>query len=296
MTKKKKKILFFGTPKIAIPSLEIISKLKDYEIISVGVFPDRKIGRKQILKPCAVKEKALELELKIKEINNKNELENFIKKTNFDLAIVIAFGMIFPASILSSNKFINIHFSLLPKYRGASPVQSAILNNETKSGITWQIMSEKLDSGDILFQKTYNISNKKTSDVWQDFAQKTALEFPNFLNNFFTQKLKKIPQNNSKASFCYKFKKEDGKINLKTMTASQIYQKFCAFDVWPGIFIKTSKGNIKLCEISLKKSPISSEIICKDNSKLFLEKIQIPGKKIANALDVFRGNENILKN
>ncbi len=293
MIKAKKKILFFGTPDIAIPSLEIISKIPEYEIIGVGVFPDKKVGRKQILTHCAVKEKALELNLPIIEISDKIELEKFIKKTDFDLAIVIAFGLIFPAGILKSQKFINVHFSLLPEYRGASPVQSSILDGQETSGITWQIMASKLDSGDILFQKEYNIKDQKTSIIWNNFAKKTAQEFPEFLNKYFDQKLKPDPQNEIEATFCGKFIKNDGEINFKTMTAQEVYQKFCAFDVWPGIFTKTSKGNIKLNEISLTSSPTSYEIQCKNNSNISLETIQIPGKKPTNAIDVFRGNKNI---
>ncbi len=294
MNNYKKKILFFGTPNIAIPSLEVISKLTNYKIIGVGVFPDRKVGRKQILTPCAVKEKAVELNLPIIEIPDKNSLVNFIKQTNFDLAIVIAFGMIFPAEILVSKKFINVHFSLLPKYRGASPVQSAILNGEKTSGITWQTMASKLDSGDILQQKTYDITNKTTSKIWEDFAIKTSEEFPNFLNNFFDQKINPISQKEDNATFCGKFQKKDGEICFKSMNAQEIYQKFCAFDPWPGIFIKITNGNLKLNRISLKKTPTSYEIKCKNGSKIFLEKIQLPGKCAANAKDILRNKDIFL--
>ena len=201
--------------------------------------------------------------------------------------------MIFPSQILSSKKFINVHFSLLPKYRGASPVQSAILDGVKASGITWQIMAPKLDSGDILLQKKYNISNEKTSTIWHNFSQKTAQEFPSFLNKYFDHKLKPIPQNQEKATFCGKFQKKDGKINFKTMISEDIYKKFCAFDVWPGIFVKTKKGNIKLNDISLTPSPTSHKITCKNNSKIFLKKIQIPGKKPTPILEVLKGNKHV---
>lgn len=293
MKQPKRKILFFGTPEIAVPSLEKINQIPEYEIIGVCVFPDKKVGRKQILTPCAVKKRAIALDLPIIEVKNKVELQNFVERTKFDLGVVIAFGIIFPASILKSQKFINVHFSLLPKYRGASPVQSAILNSEEKSGITWQIMAPKLDSGDILFQKEYNIANQKTSVLWDSFAHKTAKNFSEFLNKYFDQRLKPQPQNETDATFCGKFEKSDGAISFKKMTAQEIYQKFCAFDVWPGIFVKTLKGNIKIHELSLTQSPTSHSVECKGGSKIFLEKIQIPGKKIAAISDVLKGNKTI---
>lgn len=293
MIEKKKKILFFGTPDIAIPSLETIHAIADYEIIGVGVFPDRKVGRKQLLTPCPVKARAIELNLPIIEISNKNELESIIEKTDFDLAIVIAFGLIFPASILTSRKFINIHFSLLPKYRGASPVQSAILNGETLSGITWQVMATKLDAGDVLFQKEYDITNQRTSSLWEDFSTKTADNFPRFLHQYFKEELIAKPQEPTEATFCGKFEKNDGSVDFKTMTAQAIYQRFCAFDVWPGIFIETSKGHIKLKEISLSSSDNSYEIKCKNDSSLFLQSIQIPGKKAAPINDILLGNKDL---
>jgi len=146
----KKKILFFGTPEIANPSLEKIVSLENYEIVGVAVFPDRKVGRKQLLTPCPVKKRALELNLKIIEIANKEELVELHNNFDFDLGIVIAYGLIFPQEILETGKYVNVHFSLLPLYRGASPVQSAILNNELESGITWQRMVYELDAGNIL--------------------------------------------------------------------------------------------------------------------------------------------------
>ena len=288
-----KKIFFLGTPQIAIPSLEAIHDNPDYDIVGVGVFPDRKVGRKQILTPCPVKKRALELELPVLEIPDKETLVKITKTLDFDIGIVIAFGLIFPAEILVDKKFINVHFSLLPKYRGASPVQSAILDGQKTSGITWQIMAQKLDAGDILYQKSYPLKAKTTATCWEFFATETACEFKNFLDKYFQKQLTAIPQNELEATFCGKCKKSDGEINFKTMTAEAIFTKYKAFDVWPGIFVKTEKGPVKCLTLSCDPLPDSIEVPCKNGTTLFLQMIQIPGKKPGNAKQILQNNPHL---
>lgn len=291
----KKKIFFFGTPEIAIPSLEVIEKLTNYEIVGVGVFPDRKIGRKQILTPCPVKKLAQKLNLKIFEIPNKETLIEIYKIQKFDLGIVIAFGMIFPKEILGDKKFVNVHFSLLPEYRGASPVQTAILNGEKESGITWQTMGFKLDAGSVLFQKKFNIKNQKTSQIWDYFAQKTAHFFPEFLEKYFSQQLSPFSQIENEATFCYKFQKLDGKLFPEKESAKIIYQKFLAFDVWPHVFLQTSKGKLKITNITLKKQKNSFELNCKNNTSIFINKAQLEGKKEMEIFEILKGHPDLFK-
>ncbi len=159
----KKRILFFGTPEIAVPALEILAKNSNIEIVGVGCPGDKKVGRKRILTPCAVKKCAERLGIEVFSVNNKSEVAEIYETIKFDLAIVIAFGVIFPAKILNIPEFgtVNVHFSLLPKLRGASPVQSAILAGKKENGITFQQMVKELDAGDILWQKSWNIVDKK---------------------------------------------------------------------------------------------------------------------------------------
>ncbi|MDH3325049.1 MAG: methionyl-tRNA formyltransferase [Candidatus Peregrinibacteria bacterium] len=290
----KHKILFFGTPEIAVPSLKTLANSENVEIVGVGVFPDRPVGRKKIMKKCPVKIAAENLNLKTLEVSNKNDLEKIYSETDFDLAIVIAFGIIFPESILQDGKFINIHFSLLPEYRGASPVQSAILNRDKTSGITWQKMVKRLDAGDVLFQKKYEIENKSTSELWNFFAQETANSMPEFITEYFSNKLLPLPQNDNQATFCGKFTKQDGEIFPNKETAEQIYQKFLAFNVWPGIFLHTKKGNMKLTDISLEESTSSKEITCKNDTKLFINRAQLFGKTEMSICDIIRGNPEII--
>jgi len=291
----KKKIFFFGTPNIAVPSLKELSKLDNIEIIGVGVFPDRKVGRKQILTPCPVKVISQRLNLPITEINNKEDLISIFNNNEIDLGIVIAFGMIFPKEILNKPKFgvVNVHFSLLPKYRGASPVQSSILAGEKTSGITFQKMVKELDAGDILLQKEFEIQNKKTSEVFEEFSHQTAKLFPSFLDQLFNSKITPLPQDKSKKTLCTKFKKSDGEIFPKKETATEIWQKYLALDMWPGIYLQTRKGNLKLTEISLFPTENSFGLNCVDNTKLFIQQAQLPGKKAMDVQDVLRGNKDL---
>ena len=285
-----KRILFFGTPDIAVSTLESLVQTDDVEILAVCVFPDRKVGRRQVLMPCPVKKRAEELELPIETIETKDDLIRVVQKYDFDFGIVIAFGMIFPGEILESGKFINVHFSLLPKYRGASPVQSAILNGDKVSGVTFQKMEAKLDAGDILFQTAYSIEGKTTSTVFEELSHHTAQLFPEFLKGTPPSK----SQDESAATFCTKFVKTDGEIFPEKETAQQIYQKFLAFDFFPGIYLATErKGNVKLTDIRLKTDDGAFEIPCANYSTLFILEAQIPGKKPMDVQDILRGTPGL---
>jgi methionyl-tRNA formyltransferase len=276
----KKKILFFGTPEIAVPSLKAIAALEDYEIVGVGVFPDRKVGRKQILTPCPVKAAALELELPVFEIDSKAELKALFQAVPCDLAIVIAFGLIFPPSVLRTPPLgvVNVHFSLLPEHRGASPVQAAILKGQTQTGITWQRMVKALDAGDILWQTTHDIHNQNTRQVWEDFSHFTAEAFPAFLNAYTQAQITPQVQNENEATFCGKYEKSDGYLDYRTQDAATIYNAWLAFTPWPGVSFNTTLGQMKLLEISLEALADSVPITCANDTTLWIKTAQIPGK------------------
>ena len=274
-----KKILFFGTPQIAVPTLEALAKLEGYEILGVGVFPDRKVGRKQILTPCPVKIAAEKLALPIVEIADKKQLVEYVHKTDFDLGIVMAFGLLFPAEILEDRKMINIHFSLLPEYRGASPVQSAILDGKDQSGISWQIMKYELDAGDVLSQQPYLLNHQTTGEAWDGMAQSTAESLPLFLKHYFSNTLISKTQEESLATFCGKFKKHDGEVFPEKETATQIYRKFLAFTPWPGVYLETKVGRLKLLAVNNAPSDASVILPCSDQTSLFVNQAQLAGKK-----------------
>lgn len=291
---KKPRIFFFGTPQIAVPTLEALANNASIEVAGVGVFPDKPVGRKQILTPCPVKKSAENLGLPIYEIATKKDLEELTLNKNFDLGIVIAFGLIFPKTVLTAKPFVNVHFSLLPEWRGASPVQAAILNGQTTTGITWQKMVQKLDAGDVLHQHKHDITGMNTMEVWDSFAQETAKKSADFLDQYFREKLTPKPQNEDEATFCGKFVKTDGLIDPAQESAQTIWHKYLAFTPWPGIYLETKYGNLKLTQISLQETEKSADFLCADKNKIFIQKAQLAGKKEMSIADIINGYPDIL--
>jgi methionyl-tRNA formyltransferase len=287
------KIFFFGTPEIAVPSLEILAKLPNIEIIGVGIFPDRPVGRKKVLTSSPVKSAAQKLNLPIYEIIDKAALLTVLKDIEFDLGIVIAFGMIFPHEAFKGSPLVNVHFSCLPHWRGASPVQSAILNDEKTSGITFQKLAPKLDAGDVLFKKESRIEGKPTSVIFADFAQKTAEIMPKFLDQYFSEGLVPQPQIETEATFCTKFSKADGEVFPLKETAHQIYQKYLAFDIWPGVFLETSKRRLKLLTLSEFPTLEGVPLNCANETVLYVERAQIAGKSALPMMEVLKGHPNV---
>jgi methionyl-tRNA formyltransferase len=288
-----KNVIFFGTPEIAVPALHKLTTLKQYKLIGVGTFPDKPVGRKQILTSNPVKKFVQERDIPLQIITQKKDILSWTTSVNFDIAIVIAFGMIFPEEVLKNKKFINVHFSLLPKYRGASPVQSAILAGEKETGITFQCMQKELDAGDILWQEKYPLKEEKTSQVFSFLAEKTAEILPVFLNIFFAGEISPTPQKKSQVSFCRKFTKSDGEIFPQSQTAEEIFRASRAFNIFPGIFLKTKKGNMKLTQISLFFQKGSISLPCAKNTELFIQKVHLPGKKEQPITEVLKGNPQL---
>jgi len=280
------RIFFFGTPDIAVSSLVALANDPTVEIVGVGVFPDRPVGRKQVLTPCPVKVSARELNLPLFEIPNKQALIDICAQVDYDLGVVIAFGMIFPEAILEVPT-INVHFSLLPRYRGASPVQAAILNGDSLSGITWQQMVKALDAGDILHQVEHEIESKSTAELWSEMAKKTAQIFPQFIQDYLANKLQKRVQDDSQATFCGKFSRRDGEVLPNIETATDIYRKYLAFDPWPGIFLETERGRCKILECHLTPKKSTVPFACAGNTELYLETVQFAGKTAQAASNAF---------
>lgn len=242
-----KNIIFMGTPSYATCILEELIK-EGFNIQALFTQSDKPVGRKQILTPSDTKKFILENNFDIKIYTPKSlKDENIIKDIEDlkpDFIVVAAYGKILPKEILNIAPCINLHASLLPKYRGASPIQSAILNADKISGVCSMLMEEGLDSGAILESVEFNIEGKKSNEIFDIFSNLAAKLCVSTLNNFY--KITPKIQDESKVSFCKKIKKEDGLIELNE--ASVIYQKFLAFYPWPGIFFK---NGLKFLDIEL---------------------------------------------
>jgi len=302
------KVAFAGTPAFTIPVLEMLMNHPDIEVPFIITQPDKAVGRKKIITQSPVAKFAEEQELyekrgiKIFKSENLNEIQKEISSENMDLIVVIAFGVLFPEWLLELPRkgCINIHYSLLPELRGASPVQSALINGNSTSGLTIFKLEKAMDSGAIVYQEEFKIlNNENYTDILNKCENLSPLSLNKILIPYLEDKLKSTKQDDSKATFCYTFTKNDGQINWQNDSASDIYNKFRAFIEWPGIFTKWGKDTLKFIEIEVtdRKSDTPGKIYIEEN-KLYVQtkttdieiiKIQKSGKNIVKSSEFIRG-------
>ena len=229
------KIVYMGTPHYAKEILESLINADDMEVSLVLTQPDRPVGRKKVLTPPPVKVLAQEHGIEVLQPNKLSQEGIFeaIEKEKPDFIIVAAFGQILPKNILDIAPCINLHASLLPQYRGASPVQQSLLNGDEKTGVTSMLMEEGLDTGDILEKIEFVIPNDmRLHALMQQLTEDASILTLRTIQNF--QNIIPVKQNEAEATLCKKIKKSDGEIDFND--ASIIYNKYRAFEGWPRIF------------------------------------------------------------
>jgi len=282
-------IVFMGSPDYATKILD--SLYSHYEIVAVYTQPDKPVGRKKVLTPTSVKEYAIKKNLKVYTPTNLKE-DTLIKSLKPDFIVVAAYGLILPKAILEVAPCINLHASLLPKYRGASPIQSAILNGDKYTGVTSMLMDEGLDTGDILAWDYTDVNNKTSIELFDELAEIAKKQIIDVIDNF--KNIKPLKQIDALASYSPKIKKTDGFVEFDD--ALIIDRKFRAFKPWPGIYTNSFKINemrlIDTTSINKKGEilEINDGVIvgCK-KGKIKLIKIQVPGKKEILAIDYING-------
>ena len=294
-----KKILFMGTPDYATRIfIELINS--SYEVIGLFTQPDKPVGRKQILTAPHIKQYCLDKDLSIpifqpEKLRANDEVTKQILNLNPDFIIVAAYGQILPKEILEIAPCINLHASLLPKYRGASPIQESLLNDDYFTGVTSMFMEEGLDSGDILalqyLKITPTMEVQEAFDKLSDIAASLTITT---LDNF--NKIKPLKQNEAEVSFCKKIKKDDGLVDFKS--AKKLFLKYKAYSYWPGVFLPSG---LKLKDISLIENISSNTegsileiendsiiIACRIGS-IRIKTLQAPSKKALSSVDYIRG-------
>ncbi|MFA5931994.1 MAG: methionyl-tRNA formyltransferase [Candidatus Paceibacterota bacterium] len=283
--------VFWGTPDVARETLEIL-KDSGYVPSLIVISPDKPQGRKMVITPPPAKVWAIENNIPYVQPEKNTDLfsifsseefssavrsEKKLEKVKYDLFIVVAYGKIIPENILNIPRLgsINIHYSLLPKYRGASPVESAILNGDTETGVTIQKMEYQMDSGPILSEEKVEIlPNEKASELRKRLIKLGGELLIKTLPEFIAHNITEIKQDESKATFCKKIKKEDGLIDLKD-DAMKNYNKFRAYAAWPRTFFFQNDKRIIITEAILEDNPID-----KTQGKQFIIKKVLPeGKK-----------------
>ncbi|UFX82991.1 methionyl-tRNA formyltransferase [Candidatus Absconditicoccus praedator] len=293
--------VFFSSAPIGVPFLEELIKDKRYNIQAVVTQPDKPAGRGQKIKENIIKQEAKKLGInKIftpEKINPNKSIEGKeffkeIERLKPDVILVIAYGKIIPIDLLNlpSKGALNIHGSLLPKYRGASPIQSVFLNNETYTGITLMKMAPSMDTGDIIKQLSFEIGFNWTSkDIIDKFMQVGPKFTTENIRKYAKKELIEHPQDKSTATYCHKIEKKDGKIDIFTTPLEDIFNKYKAFFLWPKIWFEISNNLNK--KIIIEEMKIDEEkfdlhkkkpLIDKDfylNQSIDLLRVKPEGKK-----------------
>ena len=294
-----KKILFMGTPDYATTIFKELIK-SEYEVIGLFTQPDKPVGRKQLLTPPHIKQYCIDENIDIPifqplKLRENLEAKKQIEDLNPDFIIVAAYGQILPKEILDIAPCINLHASLLPKYRGASPIQESLLNDDYYTGVTSMLMEEGLDSGDILGLQYLKITQTmEVEEAFHKLSEIAAKLTITTLDNF--EKIEPLKQNESEVSFCKKIKKEDGLVDFKD--AKKLYLKYKAYSFWPGVFLESG---LKLKDIELIDTESENRegellkiednfilIACKKGI-LKVKTLQSPSKKAINSTDFVRG-------
>ncbi|HLP86671.1 MAG TPA: methionyl-tRNA formyltransferase [Candidatus Paceibacterota bacterium] len=289
---EKLKFAFFGTPLLASQTLDI---LKENGFIPAVIItaPDARSGRGMNVNQSPVSAWALKHNIACLKPDKINEdFVNRFKKFGVDISVVVAYGKILPEDLIKIPKFgtINIHYSLLPKYRGASPLESALLNGDSVTGVSIQQMVFKLDSGPILASKEVPIHiNDKKDDLRDKLTNIGANLLSDTLPKIIKNKIKSQTQDESKAIYCAKIHKEDGELDLEKGDPVKNYNKYRAFYGWPGVYFFIKPKNGKKAKQNEKIRVKIKEAILQDN-KFIIKRVTPEGKKEISYEDFLRQN------
>lgn len=249
------KIIFMGTPDYAGRILEKIINTKDMEVVAVYTQPDKPVGRKKVLTPPIVKTIALQNNIAIYQPSRLREAATVaeLKKIECDYIVVAAYGQILPKEILKHAPCINLHASILPHYRGASPIQQTLLNGDAKTGVTAMLMDEGLDTGDIIKIKEVDVNESEMAESLFERLTDVACELSiDVLENF--NSYTPIKQDDSASSHCTKITKQEGEVAFED--AQSLFNKYRAFTPWPGIYLSSG---LKLKKIELVEKESQNE-------------------------------------
>ena len=263
----KPRIVFFGTPEFAVPTLEALVKA-GYDIVAVVTQPDKPVGRGLKMEAPPVKVKAVELGLTVLQPTTLNfgikpkglesKLSLGLQSLRADLGVCVAYGKIIPKEILDifPRGILNIHPSLLPKYRGPSPIQTAILNGDEETGVTIMLLDEEMDHGAVLAHITYHISPSTIgSELSQALAKEGAKLLVETLPKWLAGEIEPQPQDHNKATFTKMLERADGRIDWNK-SAEGIEKMVHAYDAWPGTFTLWSGKRLKILRARLLHATI----------------------------------------
>lgn len=308
------KYIFFGTPEFSVIILEKLIQA-GYIPSVVVCSPDESIGRKKILTSPPTKELANKFNIAVFQPQKLRDNAEFLKKFKYlkpDLAVVAAYGKIIPKEILEIPRhgFINIHPSLLPKYRGASPIQGAVLNGDKETGVTIMKLDEEMDHGGIISNLKYKISSFDTYEALsKKLAGLGATLLIKIIPDFISGKIRSVEQKHSKATYTKIIKKEDGRIDWRR-SADEIERMVRAYYPWPMAYtyinLKSQKPKLlKIIESEISKENhhvVGETFLDKSNKlsikcgagSLIIKKLQLEGGKILSAQEFLNGHKDFI--
>ena len=298
------RIVFIGTGEIGVPTLQALLN-SEHEVVAVVTQPDKPVGREQRIEPPPIKEEVTKTRIpilqpaQIKDQQATEEIRDFAP----DVIVVVAYGQILPRAVLEIPRLacLNLHASLLPRWRGAAPIQATIAAGDCETGVTAMYMDEGLDTGDILLQRSVEILPNDTGGSLHDRLAQIAPEaLLESLRLVATGNAPRIAQDNARATYAPKLKREHGRIEWSE-TAQIIQNKIRAFNPWPGAFMTIStdgKRNLKIFSatvVDLTGKPgeiLRSQnelIVAAGKHALSLREVQLDGKRRMSASEFVRG-------
>jgi len=286
-----------GTPDYASRILETLIVQDDIEVVAAYTQPDKPVGRKKLLTPPPVKSVAEAAGIPVYQPERLRDEETVetLRAIPCDYIVVAAYGQILPKSVLDHAPCINLHASVLPQYRGASPIQQSLLNGDSETGVTAMLMEEGLDTGPILSIEKIAIGEDETvGSLFDRLTELAAKMTPEVLRVYPT--LKALPQNDAEATLCKKISKADGQIVFDD--AATLYNKYRAFTPWPGIYLESG---LKLLQMHLAEETgtfVPGRILAVEKTRakigcasgaLWIETVQPPSKKPMSVIDYLNG-------
>ena len=293
-------VVFMGTPDFSVECLKTVNEL--YDVVGVFTQPDKPVGRKMVMTPPAVKVTALELGLTVYQPDSVKTDESYelIKKLSPELIVVVAYGKILPKRILDLPKYgcVNVHASLLPKFRGASPIQAAVLAGEKVTGVTTMLMDEGMDTGDILLTEELEIAPDDTAGTMFDKLSVTGAELlkktlPLLINNQLTPK----KQDETAATYCGIIKKEMAHLDF-TKTTDEVINTVRGFSPWPVAYFIYGGKRVKVFSASsTDENGEAGRVVCSDGRLVIatedgaveINELQFEGAKRMKTADALRG-------
>src|SRR4051812_40893646 len=289
------RVLFIGTGEIGVPVLRWLMESREHELVGVVTQPDKPVGREQRIEAPPIKAAMDGPDVPVFQPKRIKDAVEEIRSLNPDVIVVMAYGQILPRTVLEIPRIacLNLHASLLPRHRGAAPIQAAIVAGDRETGITVMYMDEGLDTGDVLLEKRIEIAPNETGGSLHDRLAEIA---PAALNDALTQlqseSAARTPQDSPAATYAPKLERADGRIDWSE-PAALIERKIRAFDPWPGAFTilrddtgRERKLKIFRAHVVNEPGPLSFPA---GDSLLALDEVQLEGKRRMSAPEFLRG-------